>query len=607
MRPFQALKESLGLLTSREKGYLGVVIVIQIFIGLVDLAALALIAAFGSLGATYVSGFALPAQIQTLINRIGLGSYSTKELLIVFALATAFLFVFRSVSSLILTRRIYLYLANRQTRISVDLAKRLSGTSYTWIKRKDTNELIYALTDGVGALMLGVISNFMVVVGEVFFLMLILAGLIAVDPMTAFFTLAFFSLFAIVTYKSISAYSARLGRENAKYSIYGRNQISSMILAYKEIYAFQRQRFFLDGFVSTRQKATQATAKYNWLGQIPKANAEIGLVLGGGGLIGLQAWQSDAATGLSTLLVFLAAASRLTPSILRIQASFLGFRNSAGVAEVTLKVIRALDEMDVPMLESVLDRKRSEFVPVEVKVTDLDFKYPDGEKNVLSDVSLTIKPGSFVALAGSSGSGKTTLADIIIGIYSGDSGSVEFNGVSNREWVKANPGGVGYVPQAPYILGGDFITNIALGVPEDEVDIKRVEEVVQKAQLANLVRALPDGLHTDLSNFGSRLSGGEKQRLALARALYNNPSLLIIDEGTSALDGRTEFEVTQAILGLRKSLTIIVIAHRLASIKEADQIFLMDKGRVVAQGSFAELRATSKEFQEQVSYMNLED
>jgi ABC-type multidrug transport system fused ATPase/permease subunit len=109
-----------------------------------------------------------------------------------------------------------------------------------------------------------------------------------------------------------------------------------------------------------------------------------------------------------------------------------------------------------------------------------------------------------------------------------------------------------------------------------------------------------------LSNFGSRLSGGEKQRLALARALYNNPSLLIIDEGTSALDGRTEFEVTRAILGLRSSLTIIVIAHRLASIKEADQIFLMDKGRIIASGGFEQLRESSKEFQEQVSYMNLE-
>ncbi len=606
MRPYQALRESISLLTSREKRYLIIVIIIQIFIGLVDLLALAMIAAFGSLGASYVSGFALPRQIQTLIDRVGLGSYETKELLVFFALATAFLFVFRSVSSLILTRRIYLFLANRQTRISVDLAKRLSGASFSWIKRKDTNELIYALTDGVGALMLGIISSFMIIVGEVFFLVLILIGLVAVDPITALFTLLFFSLFAIATYKSISAYSARLGRENAKYSIHGRNQISSMILAYKEIYAFQRQRFFLDSFVGTRQKATQASAKYTWLGQIPKANAEIGLVIGGGGLIGLQAWQSDAATGLSTLLVFLAAASRLTPSILRIQASFLAFRNSAGVAEVTLKVIKALDEMDVPVIEAVLDRKRKEFVPVKVEISELDFKYPDGEGNVLSDISLRIEPGSFVALAGSSGSGKTTLADIIIGIYSGNSGTVTFNGVPNREWVKANPGGVGYVPQAPYILGGDFITNIALGVPEDEVDIKRVEEVITQAQLADLVRALPDGLQTDLSNFGSRLSGGEKQRLALARALYNNPSLLIIDEGTSALDGRTEFEVTRAILGLRSSLTIIVIAHRLASIKEADQIFLMDKGRIIASGGFEQLRESSKEFQEQVSYMNLE-
>jgi len=379
-----------------------------------------------------------------------------------------------------------------------------------------------------------------------------------------------------------------------------------MLLAYKEIYAFQRQQKFLEDFVSTRQVATQAQGKATWLQQVPKASAEVGLVIGGAGLIGLQAWQSDAATGLSTLLVFLAAASRLTPSLLRIQTSFLSYRNSSGGAEITLRTMAALETADTEPIEIAEGASRSEYNSLEVEVSNLSFKYPDGNDEVLSNISLKIHPGSFVALAGSSGSGKTTLADILIGIYAGSTGSVRFNGTPNREWVKANPGGIGYVPQSPYILGGDFITNIALGIPEAEVDLKRIDEVIAKAQLTELVRSMPDGLHTDLSNFGSRLSGGEKQRLALARALYTSPSLLIIDEGTSALDGRTEFEVTRAILGLRNTLTIIVIAHRLASIKEADKIFLLDKGHLIASGDFKTLRENSKEFQEQVSYMNLD-
>jgi ABC-type multidrug transport system fused ATPase/permease subunit len=291
---------------------------------------------------------------------------------------------------------------------------------------------------------------------------------------------------------------------------------------------------------------------------------------------------------------------------LRIQTSFLSYRNSVGGAEITLRTIRELETAESQPVESTSTATRTEFKPVGVEISNLSFRYPDGEKDVVSNINLNIAPGSFVALAGSSGSGKTTLADIMIGIYAGNSGTVKFNGIANRDWVKANPGGIGYVPQSPYILAGDFITNIALGIPSEEVDLKRIDEVVAKAQLKDLVRAMPDGLHTDLSNFGSRLSGGEKQRLALARALYTNPSLLIIDEGTSALDGRTEFEVTRAILGLRNSLTIVVIAHRLASIKEADQIFLLDKGNLIAQGDFRTLRETSHEFQEQVSYMNLE-
>lgn len=606
MTPFEVLKAGLRLLNPRERAYLGVVVVIQIFIGLIDLVALALVAALGSLGATYVSGFALPQSIRNVIETLGLGGVGTQQLLVIIALATGFLFVFRSAATLILTRRIALFLANRQTRISVELAKKISTTSYAWLKRRDLNEVIYATTDGVGSLFQGVVANAMIIIGELFFLILILSGLIVVDPFTALITLIFFSLLGLGSYRAVRTYTSRLGQQNAISSIKGRNQMASMLLAYKEIFAFQRQSSFLDEFIVTREKTTHSLALGGWVQQIPKASAEVGLVIGGAGLIGLQAWQSDAASGLSTLLVFLAAASRLTPSLLRVQGSMLGLRSNSGGAEVTLRVISDVERADQEVHVEKQSRRREDFKPLGVDVSNLSFRYPDGNDQVVTDISLRIEPGSFVALAGSSGSGKTTLADILIGIYAGGTGSVRFNGIPNREWVKANPGGIGYVPQSPYILGGDFMTNIALGIPEDDVDLNRIDEVIAKAQLTDLVRSMPDGLHTDLSNFGSRLSGGEKQRLALARALYTNPSLLIIDEGTSALDGRTEFEVTRAILGLRNTLTIIVIAHRLASIKEADQIFLLDKGRLIATGDFKTLRESSKEFQEQVSYMNLD-
>jgi len=606
MTPFEVLKAGLRLLNPRERAYLGVVVVIQIFIGLIDLVALALVAALGSLGATYVSGFALPQSIRNVIETLGLGGVGTQQLLVIIALATGFLFVFRSAATLILTRRIALFLANRQTRISVELAKKISTTSYAWLKRRDLNEVIYATTDGVGSLFQGVVANAMIIIGELFFLILILSGLIVVDPFTALITLIFFSLLGLGSYRAVRTYTSRLGQQNAISSIKGRNQMASMLLAYKEIFAFQRQSSFLDEFIVTREKTTHSLALGGWVQQIPKASAEVGLVIGGAGLIGLQAWQSDAASGLSTLLVFLAAASRLTPSLLRVQGSMLGLRSNSGGAEVTLRVISDVERADQEVHVEKKSRRREDFKPLGVDVSNLSFRYPDGNDQVVTDISLRIEPGSFVALAGSSGSGKTTLADILIGIYAGGTGSVRFNGIPNREWVKANPGGIGYVPQSPYILGGDFMTNIALGIPEDDVDLNRIDEVIAKAQLTDLVRSMPDGLHTDLSNFGSRLSGGEKQRLALARALYTNPSLLIIDEGTSALDGRTEFEVTRAILGFRNTLTIIVIAHRLASIKEADQIFLLDKGRLIATGDFKTLRESSKEFQEQVSYMNLD-
>jgi ATP-binding cassette subfamily C protein len=224
-----------------------------------------------------------------------------------------------------------------------------------------------------------------------------------------------------------------------------------------------------------------------------------------------------------------------------------------------------------------------------IQFDSVTYQYPDGAQPVLRDISLTVPSGGFAGLAGPSGGGKTTLADVLLGLLKPNSGHVLIDGMPLHEWQRANPGGVGYIPQSIFLCDDSLRRNIALGIPDDQIDETRVEECIRSARLEELVSGLPEGLSTVIGERGIRLSGGQRQRIGIARALYSNPSLIVMDEATSALDNVTESEVMAAVELLRGTRTVLVIAHRLTTMQDCDVIFYVDKGRVMDSGSLAEL------------------
>lgn len=605
MKTREVIRASFALLQEREKKMLFLVVILQFIVNLADVLGIVLVGAIGSLGVTYVAGFASPSWVLSLLDLLGLKDSSTQEAIMYVAGFAGILFITKSVMSLILMKRIFIFLANRQARVSMDLAEKLTRAPFHWLKRQSSDRLVYATTDGTSALFIGVLGNWIAIIVDSALLLLILSILILANPAMATTTILFFSVFTFFIYKFIQNYSANLGQIFQHSAIKGRENLATIFSGYREIFASRKSTFFLESFRSSRLANTSSNANAMWLQYIPKATAEVGLVVGTGGLVVFQVWQNSASGGLGTVLLFLASASRLTPALIRIQGSLIYLKNYSGSASETLMLANELRDLNLLLPISTNTQKRITNIPVAIELENVSFRFPDSSMDVLSKVSMEIKAGSITAFAGPSGSGKTTLADLIIGIYSPTMGRISIKDEEFKKVRETSEVRIAYVPQAPFLIGGSLLENIAVGVPKNEVDQKLLDQAIDVSHLGQFVKSLPEGLQTQLSGLGSRVSGGEKQRIALARAFYAQPDLLVIDEGTSALDAASEKLITDFLLSLSGKVTVILIAHRLPSIKGVDDIYFLKSGVIKGHGSFIELQEKVSEFAEQVKLMEL--
>jgi ATP-binding cassette subfamily C protein len=243
---------------------------------------------------------------------------------------------------------------------------------------------------------------------------------------------------------------------------------------------------------------------------------------------------------------------------------------------------------------------------MEVICENVSFTYQASGNLVLRDVSFSIPAGAQVAIIGPSGSGKSTLADVILGLQEPSKGRITVGGSMPTQLNQSQPGRMGYVPQKPGMISGTLLQNIAMGVHEEDVDRKSLDQALSDANLTDLISNLPSGLHTNLGKGKDELSGGQLQRLGLARALYTKPALLLMDEATSALDAESESEINKALDEMRGKVTIILIAHRLNTVQRSDVVFLLEEGRITASGSFPDLLRTNQKVRSLADLMSID-
>jgi ATP-binding cassette, subfamily B, bacterial PglK len=388
----------------------------------------------------------------------------------------------------------------------------------------------------------------------------------------------------------------RAGQEQSVFHTEQTRIVNESLGAIKEIQVLGTQSYFQDSFEQSSRSFAHAAAHTQLVSQSPKhimecvavAGLVLAALLASGREHGVGPW-----LGQLTFIGF--AAYRLLPALQQAFASVVNIRASrSGFAAIAPDVRAARARIDATTHP---DPAWAAAPRSEIRLVDAYFRYRSDRPFAANGVSLRIPSRAAVGFVGPNGSGKTTLVDIIAGLLVPDAGHVEIDGVrldesNRRDWQSR----IAYVPQAVYLLDASIAQNIALGVPDAAIDRKRLAAAAELAQLNEFISSLPDGFDHRLGEHGLRLSGGQRQRIGLARALYTDASFLILDEATNALDGLTEQELIATLMKLRGRYTILLIAHRLSTLRACDVIFEFDRGRITANGSYAELLGNSESF-----------
>jgi len=449
-----------------------------------------------------------------------------------------------------------------------------------------------------------------------------------VDPIATAFTVGYFALLLGVMEQIVGRISQRTGVAYARGVQQTSSSLSDLWDSFREITVLERQDYFIERVAKARWEVARGFGAMKLLQTMPRYIVETALMVGVVAFVGWQFVAGDLANGGALIGIFLAGGVRIMGSALPLQNALAAVKSQIGQSEVAQEILERIDaeRATATVLEPLTDAAPVDATPVDatpsaaapesvqsshlalgVSLHSVDFAYPGAEGLTLQGVSIDVKPGQHVAIIGPSGAGKTTLVDLILGLLPPTNGRITFSGRGENLSQTGDRRSVAYVPQKPGLVEGTLAENIALGVPPALIDVVRIEEVLALAFLQDFVASLPDGINTSVGPSLSALSGGQLQRLGLARALYVKPRLLVLDEATSALDAGSESVISQSLRDLGEDVTVIVVAHRLSTVQHLENVFVLDGGRVIAEGPFQELRKTVPMVEEYVSLMSFDD
>ncbi len=477
---------------------------------------------------------------------------------------------------------IYLFSYHTQMKISTRLLEAYMSKPYTFHLNKNVSVLQRSMQEDTN-LFASAIIHFM----ELFIEITVCISLgISLYYISQSMTVIVLGLLAVCMggFIAISKKFARgFGRECQTYKAKIYQWMNQALGGVKEVKVLGREAYFVDSYQTYYKKYAKGLRISRLLAAIPKYIVEMvsmaGLLIAI--IIKIKYGRTDIVTFIPQLSAFAVAAFRLMPSVGRINEHVTNILYASPSVELVyhdLKDVESLEEEGKKQLEQVLDSEW-EFRR-ELYIKKVCYRYPGMEENVIDHAEFVIKKGQIVALIGESGAGKTTLADILLGLLPPQYGKIradEMDIFKNIDkWHKA----IGYIPQTIYLSDDTIRNNVAFGIYEEQIDDEAVTEALKKAQLYEFVDGLSDGVETLVGDRGVRLSGGQRQRIGIARALYHDPEILVLDEATSALDNETETAVMEAIESLRGEKTMIIIAHRLTTIRNADVIYEVVDGKV---------------------------
>jgi ATP-binding cassette, subfamily B, bacterial PglK len=601
----QSIKRALQLLEKRDRIKLRFLVVIQISLNLLDLLGVALIGIIGALSVNGISSRDPGNQVSKILGLMHLQNLTLQQQVGILAVTVTAVLVGKTLLSLFFTRRSLYFLGVKSAQVSRDLFSKVLSQSLTSLQRRGVQDITFVIATGINSLILSVLGAAISLVSDFSLLLILTISLFIVSPSIALSSILFFGLVGFVLFRLTHNRAQEIGKEDAKLSVQTNNKLIEVLFSYRESIVRDRRAFYVEEVGNLQLSHSHILAERTFMPNISKYVIEISVILGALLVSGVQFLLQDATHAIATLSIFIAAGSRIAPATLRIQQSLIQIKTSMGVSGTTFEMLDELLDVEAETGESPRFVKEHKDFNPKISLKSVSYTYPKNVNFEIRDLSFEVDAGKSLAIVGTSGSGKTTLMDLLLGVLEPAAGDIKISGKSPRDAIVHWPGAISYVPQDVLVINGTIRENICLGYSSKEITDEEVFSALSDASLLDFVKKLPMGIHTQVGERGAQLSGGQRQRIGIARALVSNPALIVLDEATSSLDGETESQITEALNRIKGRCTVVMIAHRLSSVRDSDIVIYLEGGTILAEGSFSEVRNKVPNFDKQASLMGL--
>ncbi|MEO7720521.1 MAG: ABC transporter ATP-binding protein [Pseudolysinimonas sp.] len=590
---WSALRDFLPLLPGRAKQFLVIYIVCTAALAFLDVAAMSLIVLIIT-----------PIASGTKIVLPVFGSFPPSATPWLLLIACALIIVKSALAIAmfwVATRQFAFY----EFEIGARMFRAYLGSSWEERSKRSTVEFTRIADTGISVAISSLVLSLLTIPGNVLTIVLTLGVLVIAQPITALVSLVYLGIVAVIINQVVTKRTLLAADRNLGFSYRVAQLLTEMVDALKELTLRGRLGQIQTVVGRERQGAVKARASLAFLSIIPRYSYEAALI--GGFLVigGVGYLVGGLPTAIIAVALFGATGIRLVPSLTGIQASFITATAAVPWVRDVVNDLHGTEANATDALSGV-DASELPASPRTLALRDITFTYPGSPNSVLHGLQLDVPLGSSLGIVGPSGSGKSTLVDLLLGLRTPSRGEIEIDGMPLPDIIHAWRSRIGYVPQRVTLFDGTIGQNVALTWDED-YDRDKVAAVLEKAQLTSLLESRTHGIDERIGERGVSLSGGQQQRLGIARALYSDPLVLVLDEATSSLDTKTEDDVVRAIKALHGEVTVIAVAHRISTIKDYDQICYLDRGRILGTGSFRELAASVSQFGLQVQLAGLSE
>lgn len=610
-------KKSYALLDKSGKRKYLFAISIQMSLGLFDLLGIALAGVIGVLAASSLTQAPITPMILNGLTLFGLSNLKIGTLITFLCLVTLLFFVLKTILALIFSRKSFRFLAHQQNQVSSILLSKALNSEYTWMRHQEPHQLSTAIILGVSAATTNSLGQFILMTSEIFLVALFIIALLFVNPFVALFTFLYLALVVFLLKQIVGRKVAEFNSELGKAQVESQIHLFSVFKLFREIRVFRRTQWFENRLEKFSGERAQNFASDMWIQQVPKYMLEIAMLFGAAALLFAGKLVTSIEQIVPVLAIYLTAAGRIFPSILRVQSAVFSLQSRQHYASMAHQLLIDLDSVEkesprimfqgfkepienISISTNQFEANLKNFGTNSIELQQVFFRFPNSETDVLKNLTLQIQFGEKVAIVGPSGAGKSTLCDIFLGLLNPTSGQTLIGSQPAATWVNENPGKVSYLPQEVTLTNGTLLENVCLGIERSDIDWDALSKALSRAQLNEVIEQLSGGLETKVGVGGTTLSGGQRQRVGLARALYTEPLILVMDEATSALDTETEFEVMSALENLGLHTTVIMIAHRLSSIRKFHRIIYLENGIAIGDGNLNKLRREIPRFENQL-------